>query len=142
MNFCIKLTQKGYFQTKRKENYHQILHIQMNLYSKFQPQETILIFGTNFKKNVYFQSKRQKYWILLKTLLNSSYLPRKGFSGLKQKKWAPHNFYIILHIKISLEQNFSSNWQSLFFGSNLLTKVLPVKNYEKVNIIIEFGIFK
>ena len=33
----------------------------MNLYSKFQPQETILIFGTNFKKTVYFQSKTQKY---------------------------------------------------------------------------------
>ena len=48
LNFWIKLTQKGYFRTKKKkENYHQILHIQINLDS-FQLQLTILIFGTNF----------------------------------------------------------------------------------------------
>ena len=38
-------------------------------------------------------------------------LPRKSFSGLKQKKWRPHIFYIILHIQTSLMQNFGSNWQ-------------------------------
>ena len=55
-------------------------------------------------------------------------LPKKGFSGLKQKKWTPHIFYIILHIQISLVQNFSSNWQFWFFGPNLPKKVFPVKN--------------
>ena len=68
MNFWIKLTQKRYFWTKKKENYHRILHIQINLDSKFQSQQTILIFGTNFQKKVYFRSKTQKnehrYWIL------------------------------------------------------------------------------
>ena len=38
-------------------------------------------------------------------------LPRKSFSGLKQKKWRPHIFYKILHIQTSLVQNFGSNWQ-------------------------------
>ena len=55
-------------------------------------------------------------------------LSKKGFSGLKQKKWTPHIFYIILHIQISLVQNFSSNWQFWFFGPNLPKKVFPVKN--------------
>ena len=54
-------------------------------------------------------------------------LPKKGFSGLKQKKWTPHIFYIILHIQISLVRNFSSNWQFWFFGPNLPKKVFPVK---------------
>ena len=48
--FWIKLTQKGYFRTKKNENYHRILHIQINLDSKFQLQQTILIFGINFQK--------------------------------------------------------------------------------------------
>ena len=47
--FWIKLTQKGYFRTKKKENYHRILHIEINLDSKFQ-FSTILIFETNFQK--------------------------------------------------------------------------------------------
>ena len=63
LNFWIKLTQKGYFRTKKNENYHRILHIQINLDSKFQLQQTILI-----QKKVYFRSKRPKnehhYWIL------------------------------------------------------------------------------
>ena len=49
----------GIFELKN-ENYHRILHIQINLNSKFQLQQTILIFGTNFQKNVYFRSKTQK----------------------------------------------------------------------------------
>ena len=30
LNFWIELTQKGYFRTKKEENYHRILHIQIN----------------------------------------------------------------------------------------------------------------
>ena len=50
---------------KRKENYHYhgILHIRINLGSKFQLQETILIFKANFqkkKKKEYFRSKIEK----------------------------------------------------------------------------------
>ena len=33
LNFWILLTQKGYFRIKKNENYHQILHIQINLQS-------------------------------------------------------------------------------------------------------------
>ena len=36
-------------------------------------------------------------------------LSKKSFSDLKQKKWTPHTFYIILHIQISLVRNFRSN---------------------------------
>ena len=46
-------------------------------------------------------------------------LSKKGFSGLKQKKWTPHIFYIIVHIQI---RKFSSNWQLWFFGPNLPKK--------------------
>ena len=53
-------------------------------------------------------------------------LSKKGFSGLKQKKWTPNIFYIILHIQISQVPNFSSNWQFWFFGPNLSKKVFPV----------------
>ena len=57
-------------------------------------------------------------------------LSKKGFSDLKQKKWTPHIFYIILHIETRLVRNFSSNWQFWFFGRNLTKKLFPVKNRE------------
>ena len=60
-------------------------------------------------------------------------LPKKGFSGQKQKKWTPHIFYIILHIQISLVQNFISNWQFGFFRSNLAKKIFPVDNRKSEN---------
>ena len=69
------------------------------------------------------------------------YLSKKVFSGLKQRKWTPRIFCIILHIQISLVQNFSSNWHIWFFGPNLPKKVFLVKNW-KVNTITEFCIFK
>ena len=55
-------------------------------------------------------------------------MSKKGFSVLKQKKWTPHIFYIILHIQISLVKNISSNWQFWFFGTNLPQMVFPVEN--------------
>ena len=55
-----KLTQKGYFRTKKKEKYHRILHIQINLDSKLQLQQGILICGTSFEKQVNFRSKTEK----------------------------------------------------------------------------------
>ena len=44
LNFWIKLTQKGYFRTKKDENYHRILHIQINV-------------DSNTKKNCDFLEK-------------------------------------------------------------------------------------
>ena len=87
---------------RKSEHHHWIPLIQISLGTKFQLKLTILIFWPD--------------------------LPKKGFSGLKQKKWTPHIFYIILHIQISLVRNFSSNWQFWFFGPNLPKKVFPVKN--------------
>ena len=48
-------------------------------------------------------------------------LPKKGFSGLKQKKWRPATieFWILKLVKVL---NFSSNWQFWFFGPNLPKK--------------------
>ena len=54
-------------------------------------------------------------------------LSKNGFSGLKQKNWTPHIFYIILLIQISLARNFSSKGQFWFFGSNLPKKLFPVE---------------
>ena len=78
--------------------------IKTRLGTKFQLKLTVLIFFTRFAQ--------------------------KGFSGLKQKKWTPHIFYIILHIQISLVRSFSSNWQFWFFEPNLPKKVFPVENRE------------
>ena len=39
LNFWIKLTQKGYFRTKNKRKIYRILHIKMNLNSKFQLEQ-------------------------------------------------------------------------------------------------------
>ena len=60
-------------------------------------------------------------------------LPKKGFSGIKQKKWTLHSFYIIQHVQISLVRNFSSKWQFLFFKPNLHKKVFPVENRKSEN---------
>ena len=87
------------------KHHHWILHLQISLGTKFQLELIILIFLTDLSK--------------------------KGFSGLKQKKWMPHIFYIILHIPISLEQNFSSDWQFWFLGPNLPEKVCPLVENRK-----------
>ena len=102
--FLDEICPRKIFMVKNRkiEHHHWIPLIQISLGTKFQLKLTILIFWPD--------------------------LPKKGFSGLKQKKWRPHIFYIILHIQISLLRNFSSNWRFLFFGSNLHKKVYPVKN--------------
>ena len=114
---------------------------------KFYFEQTILNYWTKFAQERYLWSKTEKVNIIIefrlfKLVLVPNFslnwqfwffwpdLPKKGFSGLKQKKWTPHIFYIILHIQISLVRNFSSNWQFLFFGSNLHKKVFPVKNWK------------
>ena len=72
-------------------------------------------------------------------------LSKKGFSGLIQKKWTLHIFYIILLIQISLVRYFSSNWQFWFLGPNWSKKVFPVKNrksehhHEILHIWISLG---
>ena len=66
LNFCVKLTEKGCFRTKKNKNYLRILHIQINIDSKFQLQETIWIFGTNFKKKNTSGQKHKKTNIRLR----------------------------------------------------------------------------
>ena len=121
------------------------MHIRVSLCIKFNFEQTILNFSNKFARERYLLSKIEKLNIiiefrLLKLLLvpifslNSQFwffgldLPKKGFCGVKQKKWRPHIFYIILHIQINLVQNFSSNWQFWFFGQDLLKKIFPIKN--------------
>ena len=53
---------------------------------------------------------------------------KKGFFWSKTEKVNTIYFLQILRIQIILVQNFSSNWQFWFFGSNLPKKVFPVKN--------------
>ena len=92
-NFWIKLTQKRYFRTTKNENYHRILHIHINLDSKFQRQQ--FEFRNKFpKKKVYFRSKSEKN----------------------------EHHYRILHIQISLSTNFQRKLTVTIFGPNLPTK--------------------
>ena len=76
-----------------------------------------------------------KFQLKLTILIFSTRFAQKGFFGLKQKKWTPHIFYIILHIQISLVRSFSSNWQFRFFGPNLSKKVFPVENRKSTIIL-------
>ena len=138
------------------------MHIRISICIKFYFEQNILNFWTKFAQERYLWSKTEKVNIIIefrlfKLVLVPNFslnwqfwffwpdLPKKGFSGLKQKKWTPHIFYIILHIQISLVRNFSSNWQFWFFGSNLPKKVFPVENrksehyYEILHIWISVG---
>ena len=56
---CVQINTKSVFPIKK--NHYQILHIQINLGSKFQFQETFLIFGTNFKKNIVKNVKNEHH---------------------------------------------------------------------------------
>ena len=87
---------------RKTEHHHWISKIQISLGTKFPLKLTILFFFDQ--------------------------ICRKRVFGLKQKKWAPYIFYISLHIQISLVQNFNSNWQFWFFGTDLHKKVFPVEN--------------
>ena len=106
---------------------------------------TILSFWTKFAQEKYLWSKTEKVHIIIefrifKLVLVPNFslnwqfwffwpdLPKKGFSGVKQKKCTPRIFYIILHIQVSLVQNFISNWQFWFFGPHLTKKAFPVEN--------------
>ena len=134
------------------------MHIRISLCIKFHFEQTILNFWTKFAQDRYLWSKTEKVNIIIefrvfKLVLVPNFslnwqfgffwpdLPKKSFSGLKQKKWIPHIFYIILHIQIRLVQNLSSNWQFLFFGSNLIKKVFLVKNWKSYHHH-KFRIFK
>ena len=101
---------------------------------RFHSEQTILNFWSKFAQERYGQSKKMNIIIefgvfkSLGTKFSWPDLSKKVFPSLKQRKWTPHFFYIILHIQISLVRNFSSNWQFSFFRPNLPKKVFPVEN--------------
>ena len=153
--FWTKFTKKGsYFQSKA-DKIDSILHIRISLCIKFH-FEQFWIFGPNLpNKDIVKNWKSEHHWIpLIQISLGTKFrlkltilifwpdLPKKGFSGLKQKKSTPHVFYIILlRIQISLARNFSSNWQLLFLDQIYTERYFRSKT-EKVNIIIKFRLFK
>ena len=119
--------------------------IRNSLCIKFHFVQTILNFWTKLTQERYSCSKTEKVNIIIESgifklvlipnlSLNWQFwffwpdLRKKGFSGLKEKKWTPLIFYIVLNIQISLVRNFSSNWQFWSFGSNLPKKVYPLQN--------------
>ena len=101
------LPKKGVSGLNRKsEQCHWILHIRISLGTKFHIKLTISIFWTKFAQKGFFPFKAEKlnstmeYCILelvyaTKLSLNWQFwffepnLPKKGVSGLKQKKWIP-----------------------------------------------------
>ena len=91
LNFWTKLIQKGYFQSKKKnnENHYWVLYIRISLGSMFQLQQ--FWYGTNFLKKDTFN------W--------------------KQKKMNTTNVLFIL--ELAKVPNFSLNWQFWFFWPNL-----------------------
>ena len=109
--FWIKFTQQGISGKKLKKlkHHHWIPHIQISL------------LVPNFCFN-------WQFWFFWPDL------SKKGFSGLKQKKWTPHIFYIILHVQIILVRNFSSNWRFWSFGPNWPKEIFPVKNIKSEHL--------
>ena len=134
------------------------MHIQISLCIKFHFEQAILNFWTKFAQERYLWSKAEKVKIIIEFcifklvlvpnfILNWQFwffwpdLLKKGFSNLKQRKWTPHIFNIILHIQIRLVRNFSSNWQFDFLDQIFPNRYFRSKT-EKMNIITEFRIFK
>ena len=156
----------SYFQSKTGKidrHHHWILHIELvfasnltlnGLCIKFYFEHTILNFWTKLTQERYLCSKTGKVNIIKFRIfklvsvpsfgLNWQFplfwldLPKKRFSGLKQKKLTPHIFYIILYIQISLVRNFSSNWQFWFFGSNLPKNAFYVVNVNSSVVFKQF----
>ena len=129
--------------------------------SNFTLNKQFWIFGPKFAQDRYLWSKIEKVniiiieFLIFKLVLVPNFslnwefwfwffltsFAQKGFSGVKQKKWTPYIFYIILPIQVSLVRNFSSNWQFDF-----LDQIFPKRHFqmktEKVNITMEFCIFE
>ena len=125
--FWLDLPRKGFSGLKQEKLtpyiFYIILHIQISLVRNFSSNWQ-LFFGSNLHKMV-FPVKNWKsqhhHWILhiQISLLVPNFcfnwqfwffwpdLSKKGFYGLKHKKWTPHIFYIIMNIQISLVRNFS-----------------------------------
>ena len=87
-----------------KEHHHWVLHIRINLSSKFFPEQINLNFWTKYAQKRYLGPKAQKsehrYWILyirispgpkfqnkLTILISWTKFAQKWFSSLKQIKW-------------------------------------------------------
>ena len=113
LNFWIKLTQKWYFWTKKNENYHQFLHVQINIDSKFQLQQ--VWFFNIFQKKVYLRSKSEKN----------------------------EHHYWILHIQISLSTNFQLKLTIAIFWTKFAKKGSYFQSKtDKIDTTIEFCIFE
>ena len=135
-NFCFNwqfwffkpdLSKKGFSGPKQKKwtlhSFYIILHIQISLVWNFSSNWQFWFFGPNLPKKllpVKNWKSEHDHWIpYIQITLDNKFplnwqfwffwpdLPKNGFSGLKQKKWTPRIFYIILHIHISLVRNFS-----------------------------------
>ena len=134
-----------------------MLHIQINLDSKFQLQQTILIFGTSFQKTVYFQLKTQKdehhYWIRHIRISSGTNFQLKLTIAIFWTKFAKQGsyfqsktdkidttikFYIFELVFVS---NFTLYKQFWMFGPDFPKKDIYGQN-RKLNIIIEFRLFK
>ena len=118
---CSKLTIKTpeqcqalfstYFNACFQSN-HQTLHIQINLDSKFQLQQAILVFGTNFQT----EKNEHHYWILhIRISLSTNFqlkltilifwikFTQKGISSRKKKSEHHHG---VLQIWIGVDTKF------------------------------------
>ena len=119
------------------------MHIRISLCIKFHFEQTILNFWTKFAQERYLWSKRGKVNIIIEFRifkLLSLYqifwffwpdFSKKDFSGITQKKWTPHIFFIFLHIQISQVRNFSSNWQILIFWTKFVQKGIFSRKQKK-----------
>ena len=133
-----------------------IFKLLVNLGTKFQFKLTIVIFLARFAQKGCFPSKAKKVKITIEFYIfelvyvpNSSLnwqlwsfwpdLPKKGVSRLKMKKWR-HQW--ILHIRISLVQNFIWNWKLYVFLSKFAQNGASPLKQEKWTPPLNFAYLK
>ena len=125
MNFWIKLTQKGYFLTKKKWKYHRILHIQINLHIQI---------SLHIQINQDSKFQLQQFWF-------SEKISEKSILLVENTK-NEHNYWI-LHIEISLSTNFQFKLTIAYFWTKFAKKGSYFQSKtDKIDTTIEFCIFE
>ena len=150
---------KNVFPIWKNENHHRILHILINLGFKFQLQQTILIYGTNFSKKRRLPVKNRKnehhHWIIhiqislranfqpkLKILIFWTKVAQNGvaISTLKLIKWTPPLNSACSNLSLYQISLWTNNFE--FLNQICRRTIFMVKNREKVNIIIVLCTFE
>ena len=140
----------------KSEHSYWILHIQINPYTEFHLERTILIFWSKFTQKGCFWPKAKKLSITIEVSIfklvqiwhfslkqQVSFLrpnlDKNSISALKQKS---EHAYWFVHIQLGLNTEFQFEITIFTFWNKFDQKWYFWNKAEKVTISIEFSIFK